>query len=176
MSNAQEHVRRCNQPNGLWKCSQMCSCIRHQQSLINKANFGGDVLMNRRAWRCKDRKTTISEMGSKPKTNGGSLNYHQGRRSQRDVEVCLGALTRSGVRWSTHSRNIMEGGAIIFNLPHHQLQGGAHAHLAVARRCVENRSIPRPCGQGCRELFFSTAKCAVCAVCFPSNLTSSDIS
>ena len=89
------------------------ACMSHQQSLSNIANFGGDVLMNRRAWRCKDRKTTISEMGSKPKTNGGSLNYHQGRRSQRDVEVCLGALTRSGVRWSTHSRNIMEGGAFI---------------------------------------------------------------
>ena len=89
------------------------ACMSHQQSLINIANFGGDVLMNRRAWRCKDRKTTISEMGSKPKTNGGSLNYHQGRRSQRDVEVCLGAPTRSGVRWSTHSRDIMEGGAFI---------------------------------------------------------------
>ena len=31
----------------------------------------------------------------------------------REMWRCAGAPTRSGVRWSTHSRNIMEGGAII---------------------------------------------------------------
>ena len=91
------HVQRCNQRNGQWKCSQMCSCIR-LACRTNRASSTLPILDEMFWW-----------------TGGGSLKgwmvnpskkHHGGRRHH-------------------------------LNLPHHQLQGGAPAHLAVAWRCVE---------------------------------------
>ena len=56
---------------------------------VNVANFGGDVLMNRRGefGAVRIERQQYRRWGAnKKKTNGGSFYYQKGRRSQREME------------------------------------------------------------------------------------------
>ena len=122
---------------------------KYKSEGVNIANFRGDVLMIRRGelGGVRIERQQYRRWGAnwkQIKTNGGSLIYYQGRRGQRDMEVCgrgQGAAI-SGARWVAHPSNNMEGGAIIsiflitrwVTHPSNNMEGGAIISIFLITR------------------------------------------